>query len=117
MTDEQIILCGVLTILGILASLARYLINDRYTRFVKEHSLSYREIEQINERYSFSRIPNFDMTNSYDNQAFYNDISTTDYLIYQLVYNRKEIAQAIKNAGENLIKYTVLVSLVKSLET
>ena len=77
------------------------IINDRYKRFVEEHSLALKELKLINSKYNFNLIPSFDMQHSYDNENMYGDISCWDYLTYQLVYIQKDVNVALRNALTN----------------
>lgn len=69
--------------------------------YVLEHSTAIQTIKEINNKYAFKHIQNFDMTHNYDNEAFYQTISPEDYLIYQLVYKSHTVRSAIKDAREN----------------
>lgn len=91
-------LCDIFIVAGILAAIIFPILHaikkHKYRKFVLEHSLCLRQLEEINKRYSFYIIPNMDQEHSYDNEDFYNEISCEDYLIYQLVYYRKKVAEA-----------------------
>lgn len=98
-----VVLLVVTIVLGI--SILILVINAKYKRFVLEHSIALRELESINQRYSFNLIKNFNMSHAYDNERFYNTISPKDYLVYQLVYIKKEVAKAIADTSENNIVF------------
>ena len=70
-----------------------FMCKTRYRNFVNLHSKALKELKSINYKYKkqFIRIPNFNMSHSYDNENFYDDISCQDYLIYELVYKQKEV--------------------------
>jgi len=91
--------------LGILIPL--YVIGEKYKRFVAEHSVSLRKINEINKSFKFKGIPNCDLYHSYDNESFFTDISCADYLTYQLVYTRKKVDQALKDTLDNHNLYIV----------
>lgn len=76
-------------------------LNFKYDVFVNEHSLSIQKLNEINNRYRFEPISNHNMFNFYDNEIFYNEISPEDYLVYQLVYKKKEILKDIETAEKN----------------
>ncbi len=59
------------------------------------------KMREINSRYVFYSYNNQTITNTYDNQAYYDLISCEDYLIYQLQYTQKDISYASKNVQEN----------------
>ena len=81
--------------------------NHRYTDFVNEHSATLRKIKEINSRYSFSSIPNFDMSHAYDNNDFYPTVSCKDYLTYQLVYQQKKVSKALSDALDNAMYFAL----------
>ena len=76
-------------------------IKNKYTSFVLNHSLAIRKLLEINKFYHFKRIPNVELTHSYDNENFYDNISCKDYLIYQLVYTQKSTIKNMKDADDN----------------
>ncbi len=90
-------------ILGITIPVSVY--RSRHIDFVKAHSEAYLKIKEINTRYRFIHIPNFDMTHSYDNNDFYPTVSTKDYLTYQLVYLQNKVSKALKDSLDNREKY------------
>lgn len=61
-------------------------INKKYTDFVQEHSLLLKKLNEINNNYHFKDVDEFIFRYYYDNEDFYNDIYTNDYLTYELVY-------------------------------
>lgn len=72
------------------------IVNNNYKKFVIANSKALKTLRDINSKYEFYVIPNFDMKHSYDNEHFYNDISPYDYLTYQLSYEYKKVNKAIK---------------------
>lgn len=75
--------------------------DKEYTNFVLEHSLAIKELKSINEQFEFSHVVISKMSNSYDNENFYETISPEDYLTYQLVYKKKEVVSEINKAETN----------------
>lgn len=75
--------------------------NHKYKKFVLNNSEALKVITVINKNYQFKHIKNFDLSHSYDNRNFYNDISCKDYLTYQLVYIQYEVDKAINDIIEN----------------
>ena len=55
------------------------------------------------------------MSNTYDNQNFYNDISCRDYLTYQLQFKKKEISEQIFKAEKNRENYRKYRDELKSI--
>lgn len=76
-------------------------INKKYTLFINEHSIALRNLNSINDKYSFADIPCLDMDESYDNEYYYNNISPKDYLTYQLVHIQQHVKEAIQSAADN----------------
>ncbi len=72
-----------------------------YTNFVTDHSVALRQLKEVNKKYKFYKIPNFDLSHSYNNENFYDDISCEDYLTYQLVYTQKKVSQAMRDTLAN----------------
>ena len=109
--SQLLLVLLVLFIVGFVISLAiflplflTYMCRTRYRDFVKLHSKALRELKYINYKYNrqFIRIPNFDMSHSYDNENFYDDISCEDYLIYGLVSKQKEVLKGLKDTLSNI---------------
>lgn len=86
-------------------SIPLIIINKKYESFVLEHSSAIKELITTNKRYHFNKIKEYEFSHSYDNETFYNHISTRDYLIYQLVYLKKEVSKAIKDTYGNKIMF------------
>ena len=76
------------------------------TRFILDHSIALRALRAINRKYTFLSLPSFDMVYSYDNQNFYESVSTKDYLTYQLVYIAQDVKKAMEDAAVNRSLYT-----------
>lgn len=104
--DTNFYLVVLIVTLAILIAVAAIVIpvsinNFRYRKFVRSHSKAYKQLEEINKKYGFKTIPNYDMQHSYDNENFYGDISCEDYLTYQLVFLQKKVSQSIKDVNYN----------------
>jgi len=95
-----VLLAGILALV-----ISISVINAKYKKFVLENSKALKDLKELNARYNFNKIPNFDMTHTYDNENFYDDISCQDYLTYELVYKQKQISKAIKETRQNKIVY------------
>ena len=92
-------------VVGIIVPVSIY--RHRYTDFVNEHSVTIKQIKEINSRYSFHKIPNFDMEHSYDNNDFYPNVSPRDYLIYELVYLQKKVFKALRDTLDNQMNFAL----------
>ena len=91
---------GAVTLIIVLS-----VINAKYRRFVQNNSVSLKELSELNKSYHFLKIKNFDMSHSYDNENFYNNISCRDYLTYQLVYEQRAVSKALKDTMLNKTAY------------
>lgn len=89
------------------------IVKTKYTNFVYQHSVGLKKLLVINKEYSFHKIPNLDMSHSYDNENMYGDISCLDYLTYQLVYKQKEVSSALKKTLENKSKFDAYLKEIK----
>ena len=108
-----IIVMFALFVLALIIAIPFIVINKKYGRFVLEHSLAIKELDKINRHYRFNDIRQYDFSHSYDNVNFYNDISTRDYLIYQLVFTQKEILNALNDTYGNKIMYEKYIDEVE----
>ena len=90
------------------------LTRKKYKNFVLEHSLAIRNLKEINKHYSFKKIPKYYMKFSYDNRDIFADVTTKDYLTYQLVEKQNEVNQYLKDALYNKERYDIYVKEVKS---
>lgn len=81
------------------------IINKKYEDFVLEHSSAIKELSVINKRYHFNDITIENLSHSYDSETFYDNISTSDYLTYQLVYIKKEVSRGIEDAYGNKLMF------------
>ena len=70
--------------------------NRKYEQFVCSYSVSLNRLKELNDRFSFNPAIDFDQSYTYDNEAYYNTISCTDFLIYQLQFIARDILGQIK---------------------
>ena len=81
-------------------------IKRKYEDFVYENSIALQLLEEINKKYKFYiEFKNFDISNVYDNEINYNNVSCEDYLIYQLQYMSKNVDNEIKKIVYNRVNY------------
>lgn len=92
-----------------------YFDKKKYTDFVLKNSNCIQQLEQINSAYIFSPAVDFDQSHTYDNAIFYNDISCTDYLIYQLQFIGKKITSQIDKINANKAQYSKYLDEVKNI--
>lgn len=89
--------------------------NKKYEQFVIQYSISLNRLKALNSRYSFNPFVNCDQFHTYDNETFYNMISCTDFLIYQLQFIAGKVFEQIKKLEYNRRKfqqYTTELSLI-----
>ena len=89
---------------------------QEYIKFLEEHSFAIKGINEINKKYTFSKVVSHNMENSYDNADFYSEISAEDYLTYQLVYKKNEVLDSIKKAEKNKNLYKEYSSEIKAVK-
>lgn len=87
----------------------------KYRKFILENSVTLDKLRKVNDKYYFFDLVNYDMSNTYDNQDFYNDISCRDYLTYQLQFKKKEISEQIFKAEKNRENYRKYRDEIKSI--
>lgn len=87
----------------------------KYRKFILENSITLDKLREVNDKYHFFDLVNYDMSNTYDNQNFYNDISCRDYLTYQLQFKKKEISEQIFKAEKNRENYRKYRDELKSI--
>lgn len=80
-------------------------INRYYRNFALNHSGAIKELRTINNHYKFNIIKNYDFVHAYDNRNFFDDISTQDYLIYQLIKMQGGVLKAINDTNTNKAIY------------
>ena len=99
----MIIIIPVIIILSL--CITNIIIDTKYEKFIQEHSKAVRNLQGVNQWYTFATIPNFDLAHSYDNERFFSNIAPRDYLVYQLMYIQKDVKQAMVLVEENKIKF------------
>jgi hypothetical protein len=94
----------LITIVPILVSLCAIIARVRCKRreaFVLEHSITLKRMMQLNSDCVFAALPVFRFEKSFDNSCFFESITPSDYLIYQLVYVQRSVRLALAAAEEN----------------
>ncbi len=102
-----LIIALLITVLAILVK--------KYEKSVISHSKYLKEINFINNKYHFYSFNDFYYEKSYDNEAFFKDISPCDYLIYQLIYDRKKVKEVMKMALDNSNAFPLYNQDIKEL--
>ena len=109
----------IITIIFIAAVIITILIvGTVYKSFVKNHSVRYKQLVELNKKYTFYSFVSYDQEHVYDNRNFYDDISEEDYLIYELQFIQSEVLKQInlmKFNNDNYLKYTNEVKLLNTI--
>jgi hypothetical protein len=114
--EQFIILLLISAIVTIIISLVKSLIDSKYKTYIFEHSTSVKELTKINSEYIFRNIEGFDFEHIYNNEAFYNNISTSDYLTYQLVYVGASVKNEIKAVKDNIKLYQEYITKIQQIK-
>lgn len=110
------ILIGVALVLLAIAIAIIITIRINDIAFVEEHSYAIKQLCELNQRYYFLMIPNFNMRHEYDNEHFYDDISPQDYLVYALVGIKENVKKAISDATDNQVRYVQYMEEVNQIQ-
>lgn len=108
-----IILVVVLITLFILV--LRYVFRRYAYSFVDKHSILLKQVNNINKKYNFYTLNNLNLSHSYDNEHFYDDISEEDYLIYQLQFISQNVSDYINQAHVNKERYMQYIKEINSI--
>lgn len=106
----------IVVIVAIILYGAVWFHRKKYTDFIDENSMALKRVIEINQRYTFYPYVNFDQTHTYDNQNFYNTISCSDFLIYQLQDLTKKIYDQIEKMNVNKREYQNYLDEINSIE-
>lgn len=109
------IIISILLAIIICILIFAYLRERKYQKFVLKHSKYLKELDRINQRYSFTITKNIIYTNEYDNYDYFDLISPLDYLIYQLVENKEEYIKEKRKVLENLNQYDLYLADINEL--
>lgn len=94
------------------------IIRQLYLSFVKKYSILLNKVQEINKRYAFYKFScECDLSHTYDNEKFFQNISEEDYLIYQLqFYNYKnKVLNQIGFMNYNYLNFPKYQNEIKEL--
>ena len=94
----------------------QHAVQQKYTDFVNQNSVALKKLSEINQRYVFYPYIDLNQTHTYDNEKFYDNISCSDYLIYQLQYLSPKIFDQVKKIDSNKQKYQEYLCEVETIE-
>lgn len=87
----------------------------KYTDFVNQNSMALKKLTEINQRYAFYPYIDLNQIHIYDNKNFYDNISCSDYLIYQLQHLSLPILDQIKKIDSNKQRHQNYICEVEAL--
>ncbi len=106
----------LITILFISAALIVHkLVQKKYDKFVLQNSPCLKKLQEINCKYKFHPHIDFDQDHTYDNETMYDDISCTDYLIYQLQFLSNKVLRQINKEKQNSRLYQEYLKEIAAL--
>lgn len=94
----------------------RHVVQQKYTDFVNQNSIALKQLLEINQRYVFYPYIDLNQAHTYDNDKYYNNISCSDYLIYQLQYLSPKIFDQVKKIESNKQKYQKYLCEVDAIQ-
>ena len=100
----MIVLAVVCAIVGI-GVLALAITKFLYRRWIVKNSVALKKLREINAKYVFKHVEQRTLTQKYDAEHNYNNVSPKDYLIYQLVYSQHQLKNDFASAKENIETY------------
>jgi hypothetical protein len=87
----------------------------KHIDFVLQNSIYLRKLQEINYKYSFFSHVDLNQSHTYDNEVFYNNITCSDYLIYQLQFISANVIDQISKAKQNSSLYIAYQKEVATL--
>lgn len=104
-------------IVGIAVFLICWFVQKKYETFVLKNSVSLKRLKEINGRYIFYPYVNFNQSHTYDNANFFETVSCSDYLIYQLQFIGKKVSDQIEKINTNKKRYTQYIGETEKIST
>lgn len=81
-------------------------VNKEYEKFVLNHSVAIRQLQELNERTEFKQFDNISLSKKYDNEHFFDEISPKDYLVYYLADKQFMVSSLIAKVRDNQKAYS-----------
>ncbi len=94
-----------------------FIFNLILNSYIEEHCNHIKEIKNINNKYNFHDVLEFNFVQIYDNEHSYFDITPLDYLIYQLIFIKKSVKEEIRKTNENSNLYHLYIEDLKVLKS
>ena len=86
----------------------------KYKNFIYEHSIDLVNLKKLNQEYQFKNVNNLFLERYFDNPYYYDDILPKDFLVYSLIFIKKQVNQDIEKAKENAKKWNIYFTRVKN---
>lgn len=109
----EYIILTIIIITAIIIGIILIFLDRKYDKFIDEHSDAMVQLRLINREFYFKEIKNIVYNHAYDNENFYEIISTKDYLTYQLQFTQKEVEEEITKVLENQNLYDFYLADIK----
>ncbi len=116
MLTGVVLLIGLLIAVVIIALEASKNSNNEYNDFVTDHSILLKKIREVNQKYHFKKVESPKLKNKYDNENYFNDISPTDYLTYELVNLKNQVKSSIRDVVYNSNKLDAYNDEIKNIK-
>ncbi len=87
-----------------------------YQTYLIKNSIALNLLKEINNKYNFFDCKDKTISDSYDNEKYFENISCQDYLTYYLRENEQEVEKFLKYVKSNIYKYDLYKKEVKNIE-
>lgn len=103
----------ILSVLVFVGFISYSIIKSKYINFVITYSGALKKQKEINSKYQFISYSNLNWNHSYDNEKIYENITSQDYLTYQLTYYKNQASKAL---NDSLINKSLFESYKKEIK-
>lgn len=105
-----------LCVVGLLIAVF-FIVKEIYKRFAIKYSVRLKKLDEINCKFTFYPFVSNDLSHTYDNEKFFDNISEEDYLTYQLQFISSKVIEQIKLMEFNKDYYVKYKAEVDKLTT
>lgn len=106
----------ILVCIAITLIIINFVLISKYKDFINEHSISIKELKHLNNKYNFKEFNLFYFDESFDNEQYYNKLSTKDLLVYDLIKNKNAVKENISKAIYNSNLYDQYKYEIKNIK-
>ena len=100
----------------IFAVIFYYILCEKYKEFILLHSKSIKELKLLNIKYQFKKVELMSFKSEYDNENYYDNLSTFDQLVYDLIKHKKEVKENISFTIYNSNLYDFYINDIKQIK-